>query len=213
MSSPVELPDLPIATIANDNDTTLLRQGLTDYQCAVSLIRNINVQALSPLPGNTAAATDLFLISRIISGNPNNFQIPFNQVGFLKSTKAWFWQAVAPSGWTIVPNTSDRVLASSGPNLGYGSPTIPPNGGQQVGTWQQQAITLTLAQIPSHNHTVPTGKESTGSSLTPAYARRARNFDPDSVITSGNSGGTQSHNHGNVWRPAANVGIICNKTN
>ena len=49
MSSPVEMPDLPPATIANDDDETVLRQGMTDYRCAVGLLRSINVQGLSPL--------------------------------------------------------------------------------------------------------------------------------------------------------------------
>lgn len=204
MSSPVVLSDLPVAGSADNADLMLLRKGLTDYQVSVALVRQIDISSLSPIPGGFAASTDLFMISRTIGGNPQNFQIQFSQVGFSKGTRAWFWQAVAPVGWSIVPNTADRLLAVAP----YFAAT---QGGQQSGTWQQNNHTLTIAEIPSHTHRVPSGKESAGSSGNPQYARRARDLDNDSVITTESTGGGQGHNHGNVWRPLANAGIICNK--
>lgn len=204
MTTPVQLSDLPVASVAADNDLMLLRKGLTDYQVTVQIIRNIDLTALSPIP--SPEATDLILLSRA----SQNYSARFDQIGFVKNVKAWFYQAVAPSNWTIIPNTGNRLLAvSDGVNLYSGA-----GGGTAGGTWQQTSTALTIAQIPAHTHLILKTKEPSGSSnaLGPQRGKVPETPDATGFATSEATGGSQGHNHGNTWRPLANVGILCNKT-
>lgn len=212
MSVPVQLSDLPVASSATDSDLTLLRKGLTDYQCAVELIRQINIAAFDILPNGYANATDLFMIARAGS----NYQIQFSQVGFLKGTKMYFYGA-APTGWSIVPGTGDKLLAVSDLITKYATGTP----GTQQGTWQQHGVGggvpgggLSVAQLPPHQHYIPTGKSSTGETQNPQLAARGKTIESPKIVTdNGSSNGLQGqpHNHGNSWRPAANVGCIAVK--
>lgn len=210
MSSPVELSDLPVATIADNADVTLLRKGLTDYQCAVSLIRNIDIASLTPL--SSAVASDVLMIQRASS----NYSIRFDQIGVVKGTKTWFWQASAPLGWSIVPNTGDRLLAVADGSTNYDTGA----GGTQKGTWQQGDVDgipgngLTIQQIPDHTHQYYFGETQSNSNAN--FAHGAVTSTGRQATTSGinqktNPGACAPHNHGSVWRPLANVGIICNK--
>jgi len=212
----VVLSDLPIAGSADNSDITLLRKGLTDYQCAVQLIRQINVSSLNSLPTGSAAASDLMLISRTISGNPTNFRIPFNQVGFIKDTLAWFYQSSSPSGWSIESGTGDRLLAVSGTTTS--TKYAGANRGTQGGTWQQTDYALTTPQIPNHTHNMECGQTTSNSALVAVKGTQDHNspkkFVPtEGILGSSNASGVAlGHNHGAIWRPAANVGIICRKT-
>ena len=219
MSSPVQISDLPVATVANDNDLLLLRSGLTDYQCAVSLIRQINIQALSPVPGGSPAQTDLLLVGRVVAGVPRNFSIQFCQAGFPKGTKMWFWNRLPPApNWSLVTGTGDKLLAVQSNNSTYSGGS----GGSSAGTWQQVGVSLTIDQIPAHTHEVdifPTlstssdhklgsGKNSTPGSQTSGPTGGAGSTSKKSTNP---PGATNPHNHGNTWRPLANVGVIGNK--
>jgi hypothetical protein len=213
MSSPVQLSDLPVASSAANNDTTLLRKGLTDYQCAIEIIRTIDLTALSPIPGGFSIATDLLMTSRTIGGNPQNFQLQFSQVGFVQGTKMWFYQGAAPTGWTIIPDTGDRLLGvtsgSSTKNKYAG--TFLAGTQSPLTSWQQTDTILTISQIPAHSHTARMAKETTGSGSSTIPAR-GKVDDPTSTITTSSVGGSQGHNHGKTWRPAANVGLLAVKT-
>lgn len=227
----VVLSDLPVASSADDADLTLLRKGLTDYQCAASLIRNINVAGLPSLP-SPVSGTDLMIVAR----GGSNYKIPFNQVGFPKGTRMWFFQATAPSGWTLVSGLGDRLIACAGNSTPYAGVS----GGGSGGTWQQEGVGggspgggLSLTQIPNHNHFAQFGQDQSNSHAT--YIHGARNpqtggdpkfglsptTDPVRGMVGGKGdnanhnvyGQCDPHNHGNTWRPKANVGIICSKDN
>ena len=214
MSSPVQLSDLPVASSAADSDLMLLRKGLTDYQCSVSIIRSINIAAFATLPGGFANNTDLLMIQR----NLSSYQIQFSQIGFIKGTQCWFYQGAAPTGWIIVPDTGDRLLGvSSGGSAKnkYGGNTA---AGAQGGTWQQEGVGggnggLTAAQIPPHTHEIPTGKDPTGTDQVPQLANRSKTVDSSRIISLDGSPNLkgQPHDHGQTWRPAANVGLIAKK--
>lgn len=145
-------------------------------------------------------------------------------------SKVWFWQATAPTGWTIDATAADAVLAVKGGLSSYGV-----DGGLQAGTWSQPNHThtglshshttgdhvLTIAEMPAHTHTYT--KESTpighsGGNSVGVYP---------ATYNTGSTGGNKAHNHGatstiatdttgasataNTWRPLAQVGIICTK--
>lgn len=142
-------------------------------------------------------------------------------------TMAYFYQASAPTGWTIVSGLGDRLIAVGD----YNSTPA----GNVAGSWQQDGYTLTSAEIPAHTHTGtvssdgahvhnvytynvgdgsadglsygagPTNGERTGMVL--SSGAHTHGFTTDS---SGGSGG--SHNHGSSWRPAAVIGIIAERT-
>jgi hypothetical protein len=204
MSSPVNMASLAPATITVVNDPSaqvLLRSGLTDYRAAMNLIRSINLTVPPYTPLASAVANDLMFIQR----GSGNFSIMFNQVGFLKGTKMWFY-GTAPAGWEIIMGTGNAVCAcADGTTPGQYSGINP---GFQGGTWTQSNATLTIDQIPAHSHAVtiyPT--LSTVSDLKLGSGKNT------SIGTSQTStvGGGQPHNHGSSWRPFANVGSICIK--
>jgi len=230
--SPLELSDLPTATSASNNDKMLIRKGLTDYQIAVRYIREINIDALDPIEGGYAVATDILMISRNVPTppsmipTPTNFQIRFSQVGFVKGTRMWFYQPNAPVGWSIVPDTGDKLVACQDASNNYNGVA---SAGTSGGQWQQGDVDgvtgkgLNLNQIPNHYH----GVGASLGSLDFGHSANARygNTNTASFLSKGITGATTSptanptwnagscgpHNHGDSWRPLANVGIICNK--
>lgn len=81
--------------------------------------------------------------------------IKTNYEHFETGTRLLFYQAAAPSGWSIVPGLEDatvRVVAVNGGavNDGTGFPTV--FTAQNVGN-----TTLSLSQIPAHSHSGSTG--------------------------------------------------------
>jgi len=222
MSSPVELNDLPVATVANNSDTTLLRQGLTDYQCSVGLIRNINIPSLTAIPNGYANPTDAFMINRTLGGVPQNYKINFSQVGLVQGTQMWFYQGVVPAGWSPIAGTGNRLLAvSDSPLTANPQYYNSQNAGTQTGTWQQTDWTLTPAQLPPHKHQVYLGKSDTNINTSYVQGVVTPNSSGDQPCTAYTSDGSlsfgspllgQPHNHGNTWRPLANVGILGLKT-
>lgn len=210
----VQLSDLPVASSAADADLMLIRNGLTDYQIAVSLVRSINIPGFSNLPSNYAVDSDYLMINR----GSVNYKITYGQVGFAKGTKMWFYNTTPPTNWSLIENTGDRLLAVSDSTSKYKGLTP----GQSGGTWQQEGVGggtpgggLSVAQLPPHQHRVPVGKETAGSSINPGLATRGKKFDADVTLTSydGSENGLlgSPHNHGNLWRPLANIGLLANK--
>jgi hypothetical protein len=217
MGSPVQITGLPSATIANDADLTLLRQGLTDYSCAVSLIRNINVQNLTSL-GSNLALSDQFLVSRIVASVPTNYKVPFSSIGFIAGTMLWFYMtssqiSASLPGWSIVPNTGDALLGCQGGDVYLTANT-------QQGTWTQPQFTIDITQIPSHTHTINVYQNSVGG-LSKNFSMAANTTVGTSTVgTSINYEGGRTAEPGaptgpiqldNEWRPYANIGNICQK--
>lgn len=189
--------------MVNDSDVMLVRQGLTDFQAEVSKVRAIDISAYSALID--PQPTDLFMVQRAST----TYSMRFDKVGFVAGTRLWFHQNTAPSGWQIVPGLGDRLLAVAGG-------TTYSTGGTAAGTWQQPGAELTINQIPNHTHHFWFGSDQSNEKS--VYAHGARNQRPRQQITLGVDGsnrplnGTgESHNHGNTYRPLANVGIICQK--
>jgi hypothetical protein len=210
MSSPVELSDLPVANLALSNDPSaimLMRVGLTDYQVSVAIIRNINLQVLSTLPNGTPLVTDKMLVNRIVGGVASNFQVTFGQVGFAVGTRLWFYNKLPPApNWSIVANTGGNLLAAQDASKTYaGNVTA----GNPAGTWQQLDAFLTIAQMPAHTHTIPVYKSDQKGNLSTRVG--STNQSSNNRATTDSTGGGAGHNHGNSWRPLANVGVIGNK--
>jgi hypothetical protein len=136
-------------------------------------------------------------------------------VEIASGSKVWFWQATAPTGWTIDTSAADAVLAVKGGLSSYGV-----DGGLQAGTWTQLKHThttgdhvLTEAEMPAHSHTYQREYDSLGSSGGLVKGYYLGTYNTSTV------GSSQAHNHGatgngapaNTWRPLAQVGIICTK--
>lgn len=197
--------DLPTATIANNTDLLVMRQPGsalgTDKKVTIDKIRNLDLSSLAGLP-TSVIASDLMLIESA----GTNYQIPFQDVGFIPGTKMWFYHNVDTEipGWTIVAST-DNLLAVKGG-------TTYTTGGVGQGAWQQEDTILSIAQMPAHTHRVKLGKDGAGSSGSTNSTRRSK--DPDNVanVQSQSTGGGLGHNHGDTWRPLASVGIICSKS-
>jgi len=134
------------------------------------------------------------------------------------ATKVWFWQNVAPTGWTIdATAATDAVLA-----VKSGSGTYAVAGGSSAGTWTQPNHlhttadhTLTIGEIPSHSHGIQIDRAETGTGRVTCGGGEYYGEVYNTVA----AGGGLGHNHGNTgngatantWRPLANVGIICSR--
>lgn len=208
MTSPVQISDLPVATTVADSDLLLVRQGLSDFQAEASKVRAIDISAFGALTNPNA--TDQFLIQRA----GTRYSIRFDKVGFVAGTRCWFHQAAAPSGWQIVTGLGDRVLSVAGGTQAYNVA-----GGSSGGTWQQPGHELSLQEIPNHTHNIICGRDTANEKIVAVKGTKNQNDSPrPRAPTEGITGSSRplngtgaSHNHGTVYRPLANVGIICQK--
>lgn len=218
MTNPV-ISDLPSATSLNDDDLLVVRQPGSsigvDKAVTVGIIRAINLSSLPTLPSVSPVESDLMLVQR--SGS--NYQTTFNTVGFKKGTRMWFYHDLVSSvslyGWKLVSTTSDAVLGVKGPNG-----TVYNTGGSVQGTWQQPDHALSLNEIPAHHHNLQlfetralsstSVSSMPGATAIPSFAGIAK-----TGLTGGGQhqtpGQSQPHNHGDVWRPKAAVGVILEK--
>lgn len=134
-----------------------------------------------------------------------NKQIEIFPVG----TNLWFYQDVAPLGWSTITTIGDSLLATKGDGTSAYT-----TGGTEQGTWQLPDHVLSIDEMPYHNHYISpmsqVGGVRGGDGSVVAYAT---GFPPGSAgpYNVSGSGNNQPHNHGNAWRPQASVGIICTK--
>ena len=209
MGLPVQIPDLPSATVANDSDQTIMRQGLTDYRVTMALVRNINIAAMTALP-SPAQSSDYFIINRVVASVPTNYKIPFNAVGLPAGVKVWFYMSSAQisaslPGWQIVAGTGDTLIACAGGSIYTTAGTI-------QGTWSQPTFTLTTAQLPAHSHDIDVRRSSeAGSSLAVVLAASTSHGSSGVSTAVRNTGSGSPIQLANTWRPLANVGNICEK--
>jgi len=118
-----------------------------------------------------------------------------------------FLQASAPTGWVQINTFNDQVIRVVN-NTGTGGAT---GGSWTVSGFNDNPIALTIAQIPSHNHTIElniNGHVAAGGSLAPG--------ENTGTFTTDNTGGGGTHNHGvyndGTWRPSFVNAIVCQKS-
>jgi len=143
------------------------------------------------------------------------------------TTPIWMYVNEAPVGWTLKSGApSDCIISIKG-----GSQSYNVSGGNTGGSWTQPNATLTVNQIPSHehygfaNHQASVQDLNQRMSYNPAIAddymavNTTWSADGAMEICTGHSyvpsrgkvgptGGGLSHNHGTTYRPYAAVGIM-----
>jgi len=155
-----------------------------------------------------------------------------NILGIVTGTKMYFYQAAAPTGWTIDATLGDAVLAVHGSSSYAGSGS----GGVQAGTWTQPNHNHSITGESDHTHDVTIyASDKTGTIVThkaeSVTAIITDAVDVAWISTSGPASYTGAgkietseaegaHDHGGVtgnaattstWRPFANVGIIATR--
>ena len=230
---PITISDLdPADPIDFTNDQIPIRQGLSDRRVAPSQLQNFRLQDFAVL-SSPINSNDRILIGRAAGGGSyTNMITDPRRLGFLTGVRMWFYSTAsgAPLHWKSIPDIGGRVLAIQGGTQAYA------NSGLQ-GTWQQTGTTLSIQQIPNHNHFFAIGsvegrseRQGKWGLATKSRAAAVPNpFGTDAVnnpgrgivgayqdpINSGehnNYGSCLAHNHGDTWRPAAAVGVLCQKT-
>jgi hypothetical protein len=221
MSSTIPIQDLPsAASPLNGAAYVVIKDGATDKKATVTQIRAIDLSALTLLPSSQPVASDNMMVGR----GSTTYRVAFTSIGLLKNTKCWFYQNTAPSGWAVDPTaSSDALIAVKGGSNDYNA-----SGGTYNGQWQQAGATLTVLQIPNHQHWTHTGSNQSNSNANYVHgAKDATGTTPRYNTTAGlgivggkndaaphtSFGGCDPHNHGSTWRPLANLGIVCYKLN
>ena len=127
------------------------------------------------------------------------------------TTKAYFYQNTAPTGWTIDNTPADSLLAIKGGAQAYNAA-----GGTQVGTWTQLNHTHTG---PSHSHTGPSHSHTISSYAVGYGAGGTEGMHLNNGVTSTGADGTGATGadgtgatgngaSANTWRPLAQLGLI-----
>ena len=146
--------------------------------------------------GNAATAT-ILQTARTINGVSfdGSANITISASEFASGTTIVFYQASAPTGWTKSTSHNDkalRVVSGSGGGSG-GSTAFTTVFASRTPTGSASAHTLTVGEIPSHNHTLTNiigdqGGINVGSS--------GHNMNNNGGKITGNTGGGGSHSHG-----------------
>lgn len=175
---------------------------------AMYVVNNLSTASFT-LNAKTAAGGSTTITLTGISLIVTDATSPYNvqpSATFASGTALLFPQASAPSGWTQDTSINDRVLRMTS---GSGAAT--------GGTWTISGLTvgnttLTLSQIPSHDHTY---EKSQDGNATRAGGGGTCNDGLTSDDT-GNSGGGGSHTHSisasGAWRPSYYDVIRATKT-
>ncbi len=134
----------------------------------------------------------------------------YSQMHGNSEQKIWVYRNDTMAGWVIDSSVADVVLSIKGGSQAYNT-----SGGVVAGTWQQAGHALTIAEMPSHNHTSPPHSHTVqiygsshgrGASTMSAEGGELRTSSVS--VTINYTGGGQAHNHGSTWRPAAAVGTL-----
>lgn len=202
---PITIPELdPATTVDFDNDLMVIRQGLNDRKITPNLLNQFKMENFSTLTSQLIAS-DVIIVGRNNGAGYTNLITDPRRLGFLAGVIMWFYTDAAniPLYWTNVPALGDRVLAVKGGGFSYA------NTGLQ-GDWQQANWTLTIDQMPAHTHDIVIYKSDIDGNLSQKISSTNRSSKNKGITES--KGGGQPHNHGSVWRPAAAVGLVCQKT-
>jgi hypothetical protein len=122
--------------------------------------------------------------------------IPTPVASFPSGTVMVFHQTAAPTGWTKSTTHNDKALrvvsGDGGGNGGTHDLSSPPSLAHSHGNnLSAAAHTLSVAQMPSHNHGVSSGYRTYNGNTTWAYHHAGSG----TQVTSGYAGGGGSHSH------------------
>jgi hypothetical protein len=191
-----------LALAAQVGDTVKIKcflpRGLTDGYTKVEADDRypLKFNNLSDLISATTARNNLGLGTLAVvspTGTPDGTKflrddMSWQQAGFPTGTLMLFQQTAAPTGWTKQTTHNDKALrvvsgtAGSGGSLAFSSFVA-----QTIG-----ATTLSIAQIPSHNHPTFFGAAwDPGGGTYPSY----RNDRWGTTLNIGSQGGGDSHTH------------------
>jgi len=215
--NPVQNGDIPVNYIE-----------LTYFSFADSFIISYTHQATQTKQGKVELATDAECISgsdNTRAVTPQGLQAALNDAldgtVFPAGTRAIFYQAAAPSGWSILFAGNDRVLMVDNSN-----------GGSSGGTWTISGLsssntTLSISQIPQHRHEGGTVHRTSSNSngITSRFGSVGTSGFTGDVIGSefitgkanytSYEGSGSGHNHSvsqnGSWRPRYHAVIICEK--
>jgi len=237
----------PVLKAVNGNETELLHDGTAELQTGVGYI-----DALNGLKIGTSTVTADDILDEDAMGSNSATALATQQSikayvdsvaggSFPAGTKMYFYQAAAPTGWTIDNTLGDAVLAVHGSSSYHGSAS----GGVRDGSWTLTGITATAGNTGAHvltdaemntidiYHTDTHEPGKLGATYQGTYgtvaqtgtakciAQTGSNFS-NRLKPDGRSRGTSSSSHShtgstitmnlsNTYRPYANVGIIATK--
>lgn len=216
MTSPIDIDDLT-ETFAIDPVHDLMitenepEQATT--RATVKQVQSIAINNLAPLPMPYTSG-DVFVVREESTGD--NKSVAYSDITLPTGTRLWIYAASPPSGWKIVADTGDRLLALAGGSLDYNVA-----GGSPGGTWVSSSVNgngsaLTPQQMPPHSHRTQKRAHAEDFFINQLPARMGKKVEDDFFPSKRYcftefEGGSATHNHGDAWRPRAYVGVLVEK--
>lgn len=205
---PITIPDLdPAGPIDRVNDLVILHQGFNDRKATLEQITAIQLSQYPSIP-EPLVGSDVFLVGRYNGSGYTNYLATVPLVTFVRGTQMWFYMNTTPLGWTAIASTGDRLLAVKG-----GAKYVTGATTTSTDDWQQLDHTLTINEMPEHQHGIRGSHSSTSSGdNNTQLARYAKTSQEGKSIKTTDVGGGLGHNHGADWRPSAAVGVLGRKS-
>ena len=118
--------------------------------------------------------------------------------------KILLYEDVAPTGWTLQNTLDDKLVFVTKGSVAGGQTG---GGVHSTGTWTQPDHTLTIAEMPAHDHNLI--QQNDGASISGSgWITHTGTRPVASSENCNDTGGGGAHNHGTAWRPAAYNVII-----
>lgn len=220
MTFPINIDDLQEKTSGISQNSFIITENEPEQattKATLRKVRSLDVSIYNNLP------LPIQLTDKMFVQKPNKVKNStlVTNVTFPSKTRIWVYADTYPSGWKIVTGIGDRLLAVKG-----GSKYTTGGTSTSLNDWLNAGVngdnsSLTIEQIPSHSHRSVKTKSKLGflDPLLPLLdipPLKGKYIEDDKVPEynykdSEPTGGSQTHNHGDKWRPYANVGIIIEK--